>query len=329
MPEKTLRPWKTLRRETLLQLNQFLTVEKHTVELPNGQIIPDWGWVIIPDAAIILAQDNQGRFLCFRQTKYAIEGPTLAPVAGMLEPGEDPLLAAQRELREETGCEASQWIPLGSFCLDPNRGVNTIHCYLALGAHPVAAPSAGDLEDQQLLTLDLPELRQALLSGQFKAIMFAACVSLALPHLEGALHLQSALHLALASLAHRWIEAGWQKGDPALLAALYAPDFIDHDPAGRTPDRAGSIAGVRDLYAAFPDFFAIIEDLIPDPASGLVAIRWSATGAHQGAFLGLPPTGRRIHFKGLEIIRIRAGQITERWGEWDALDLLEQLQPPR
>jgi steroid delta-isomerase-like uncharacterized protein len=129
----------------------------------------------------------------------------------------------------------------------------------------------------------------------------------------------------LSAIARRWIEQGWQKGNAGIVDELHAADFVDRDPAGRASDRAGFKAGIRELYAAFPDWYAVIEDLVVDAAAGKVAVRWSATGTHHGAFLGVPPTGRRIIFKGIEIIRVENERIVERWGEWDGIDLLRQL----
>lgn len=180
MQHPRLRPWKTLARRTILKPNHFLTVENHVVELPDGRVIDDWSWVILPDASIVMAQTVDGKFLCFRQTKYAIRGTTLALVAGMLETDEEPLAAAQRELLEETGYTAKQWTHLGSFCADPNRGINTLHLFLARQARQVAQPKADDLEDQQLLLLSGQELEQALLRGEFKAIMWSTTAALAL-----------------------------------------------------------------------------------------------------------------------------------------------------
>ena len=114
MSKKELRAWETISRRTLLSHNKFLTVENHTVKLPDGQIIADWAWLVIPSAAIVLARTIDNQFLCFRQTKYAVEGIVYAPVGGMLEPGEAPLKAAKRELLEETGYEAPVWVNLGS-----------------------------------------------------------------------------------------------------------------------------------------------------------------------------------------------------------------------
>jgi len=184
MNEPSLRPWKTLSRQTVLKHSKFLTVENHVVELPDGRTIPDWSWVIIPDAVIVLTLTQDDKFICFRQTKYAIDDITLAPVGGMLEPGEVPLEAAKRELREETGYEASDWISLGSYRTDPNRGISTIHLFLAREAHFVTQPNSDDLEDQELLFLERSELEAALFRGEFKALMWTTVVALALQYMD-------------------------------------------------------------------------------------------------------------------------------------------------
>ncbi len=183
MRQKILRPWKTLSIEAILDHNKFLRVEQHAVELPDGQVIDDWAWIEIPSAAIVLARRVDGKFLVFRQTKYAVEGTTLAPVGGMIEKGEDPLEAAKRELREEMGCQAKEWVNLGSYIVDPNRGVATMHLFLALDAEYVTEPNADDLEDQEVLILSREELEEALKAGEFKILAWAAVVSLALGYL--------------------------------------------------------------------------------------------------------------------------------------------------
>jgi steroid delta-isomerase-like uncharacterized protein len=129
----------------------------------------------------------------------------------------------------------------------------------------------------------------------------------------------------LRKLATRWIEDLWQDGRADAVDALHAPEFVDRASGGRPSDRAGYKQGVRDFYAAFPDFYTTIEDLLVLPARSQVVIRWSATGTHRGPYLGVPPTGRKIAFRGIEILRYDGGWIAERWGEWDGLDLLAQL----
>jgi 8-oxo-dGTP pyrophosphatase MutT (NUDIX family) len=176
--------WKTLARRTVLDKGRFLRVEDHKVRLPDGRIIPDWPWVVTPDYANVVAVDPAGRFLCFRQTKYAVKGRTLSLVGGYLEPGEKPAAAARRELLEESGCRASDWSFLGRFRVDSNRGAGTAHLYLARGARPVAAIASDDLEAQQMLWLTRPQLDQALDRGAFRVLAWTTAIALALRRLD-------------------------------------------------------------------------------------------------------------------------------------------------
>lgn len=175
--------WKTLSRETVFERGKFLQVEDHTVELPDGRVIEQWPWVISPDYINVVAVTEAGEFLCFRQVKYAVVGEALATVGGYLEPGEEPLAAAQRELLEETGYAASHWIELGHYPVDANRGVGTAHFFLARGARRVADRNADDLEEQHLLLLTRAEVEAALDADQFKVLPWAAVVALALRRL--------------------------------------------------------------------------------------------------------------------------------------------------
>jgi len=155
-------------------------------------------------------------------------------------------------------------------------------------------------------------------------------------------------HAALAAIARRWVEDGWRLGDGAIVEELHAPCFTDHDSGGRVPDNDGFREGIVRLFAAFPDFHALVRDLVIEPTtgegpacpdakpadaagtgpSGKVTVRWTAIGTHRGPYLGAAPSGRRIVFKGIEIIRVRDGLITDRWGEWDGFELLAQLGRP-
>ena len=179
-----MQPWKTLARRTLLQLNQFLTVEAHTIELPNGRVIDDWPWLITPDYVNVVAITTDDKFLCFRQTKYALNSTSLAPVGGYLNPGEEPLTAAQRELYEETGYTALEWVSLGRYAVDGNRGAGVAHLFLARQARRVTDPNADDLEEQELLLLNRAEVEAALAAGEFKVLPWATVVALALLRLK-------------------------------------------------------------------------------------------------------------------------------------------------
>lgn len=175
-----LQPWKTRSRSTVLDYGKWLVVESHTIELPNGQIMEDWPWLITPDFVNVVAVTKGNYFMLFRQTKYCYDGVSLAPVGGYLDPGEDALTAAKRELLEETGYEAPNWTSLGQYCIDGNRGAGTGHLFLAQGARQITEPDADDLEDQELLLLNQAQVEQTLLAGEFKVMPWVAALALAL-----------------------------------------------------------------------------------------------------------------------------------------------------
>jgi len=179
-----MKPWKTLSKEIILQFNKYLTVEKHTIELPDGRIINDWPWVVTPDYVNIVAVTPDNKFICFRQTKYAVEGISLAVVGGHIEPDELPLDAAKRELLEETGFASENWIPLGNYPVDANRGVGRAHFYLATNAQKIQDPIEEDLEEQELLFLSRSELDEAISKNEFKCLSWIAPILLALRKLN-------------------------------------------------------------------------------------------------------------------------------------------------
>jgi steroid delta-isomerase-like uncharacterized protein len=130
----------------------------------------------------------------------------------------------------------------------------------------------------------------------------------------------------LKRVAERWITEIWQLHNLDAFDELHNHEFHDESPAGRGSDRASYRAGMEELFAAFPDFHTLIDDLVVDITSKKVAIRWHAQGTHEESFMGIAPTHRDITFSGIEIIRVEGDKITERWGEWDSLDLLGQLR---
>ncbi len=73
-----MKPWKTKARKTVLDNQPWLTVEHHTVELPDGRLIPNWPWIITPDYINVVAVTEDEHFICFRQVKYGIEGTNIS-----------------------------------------------------------------------------------------------------------------------------------------------------------------------------------------------------------------------------------------------------------
>lgn len=184
MDEKTFKLPVTRSQRIVFDGGKFLQVEYREVEWPNGKVIDDWAWLITPDYVNVIAETEDGRLVCFRQIKYAIKEPSLACVGGYMEPGEDALDAAQRELREEAGYAAPDWLPLGVYPVDANRGLGRGHFFLARQARFVEKTESDDLEEQELLLLPRETVRAALIRGEFRIMPWAAAVALALLKLD-------------------------------------------------------------------------------------------------------------------------------------------------
>ena len=98
---------------------RLLKINKDRVRLPDGSESTR-EYVIHPGAVAILALLPDGKLVLERQFRYPHHREFIEIPAGKIDPGEDPLATAQRELKEETGYEAAQW-----------RHVTTIHPLIA------------------------------------------------------------------------------------------------------------------------------------------------------------------------------------------------------
>jgi predicted ester cyclase len=127
-------------------------------------------------------------------------------------------------------------------------------------------------------------------------------------------------------LFRRLIEEGFNAGDLSVADAVTSPDLVEHQDFG--PNHPGGGEGVRavitSLRRAFSDFHLQIEDMA---VSGDTAwARLTATGTHDGPFMGHPPTGRRMRATVFDVIRVVDGRMVEHWGVPDRLNVLYQLE---
>ena len=124
------------------------------------------------------------------------------------------------------------------------------------------------------------------------------------------------------AILRRVLEEGFSKHNVAVFGELYA-DCVYHAPA------VGDLRGeayrqfMAATLAAFPDGRWTIEDQVAE--GDKVVTRWSLVGTHQGALMGLAPTGKHIAAGGIIISRIVDGKIVEEWEEWDTLGMVQQL----
>lgn len=181
MPEET---WQVLGSEPVID-HPFLKVSMQQVRLPDGRVIPDWPIVHTRDYVNVFVLNEAGEALILEGYKHGLGRPSWQMVGGYLERGEDPLLAAQREMLEETGYASEDWQHLGSFVVDANRHVGTGHFYLARDARSVTQANHGDLEGFEVKWVSLEEAGRALWDGRVAIISYAVNIAMALLALRG------------------------------------------------------------------------------------------------------------------------------------------------
>ena len=127
------------------------------------------------------------------------------------------------------------------------------------------------------------------------------------------------------TVVQQMVEEVFVRGDVSRVEAYLAPGFVEHEelPPGIPGGREGVKALTTMLHAAFPDFEAVIEDIIAEGDRVVVRMTWS--GTQQGEFMGIPATGRRVSFGVIDILRMADGQCVEHWGQMDSMGLMQQL----
>ena len=124
---------KTIRREDKFQ-GRILSVHVDTVLLPNGNTSTR-EVVDHVDGVAVLPLDERNNVLTVTQYRYVFGRTLLEIPAGKLDPGEDPVTGALRELKEETGAVPDTFLPLGRIIPAPGCYGEVLHLFLAKGLH--------------------------------------------------------------------------------------------------------------------------------------------------------------------------------------------------
>ena len=127
------------------------------------------------------------------------------------------------------------------------------------------------------------------------------------------------------TLVSDFIEALFTKGDLDGADQYLAEDFVNNDPPfGASADRAGMRAAGSMFRAVFPDWHSDLHLLVAE--DDLVVELFTASGTHTGTeIMGVAASGQTVTLPGINIFRVRDGQIVERWGRLDDLGFLRQL----
>lgn len=144
---------------------KLLDVRRDRVRLPDGtEGVREY--IVHPGAVVIIPVLPDGRLIFERQYRYPVGRVMLELPAGKIDPDEDPLLTAQRELQEETGHTASRWRHLGTMHPTIGYANERIEIYLAEGLTALGSNNLDEGEFLELVELSLPEALEAVRRGE-------------------------------------------------------------------------------------------------------------------------------------------------------------------
>ncbi|HEY5538405.1 MAG TPA: ester cyclase [Thermoplasmata archaeon] len=127
------------------------------------------------------------------------------------------------------------------------------------------------------------------------------------------------------AVLRRFYDDAFSKGKLSVVDELADRNFVDHDTP--LPGFESGAEGLKQFIGAirtgFPDLGVAVNDLVSQ--GDKVWARATFTGTHKGSFMNIPPTGKRISFEVMDIVRFSGGKVAEHWGVADSLGLLTQL----
>jgi len=155
-PDASAEPFPEVLGSRVVYEGRVVSLRVDEIALPHGRRATR-EVVEHPGAIVVIALDERGEVALVRQYRHAVKRYLLELPAGGLEPGEEPLATAQRELREEVGVEAARWTPLGHFFSSPGFANEILHVFLAEDLRPAYAEPDED-EDIAVVRYSLSEL---------------------------------------------------------------------------------------------------------------------------------------------------------------------------
>ena len=176
--------WKTV-GSRVIHRDKWISLRADACELPSGRILDPFYVVEQKDSVHVVAIDSTGRVLTTRQYRHAGDSICREIPCGVVEPGEPPLAAGQRELKEETGHLAASWTPLISPFANPARFTNRIHCFLARDLTDTSVRALDDSEEIDFEWMDADEVRKRIFNGEFSQALHIASVYAAWDYLRG------------------------------------------------------------------------------------------------------------------------------------------------
>ncbi len=166
--------WRVIESE-YLHRRPWLTVRRESLQMPDGTIVPEYYVLEYSNWVNIIAITKEGKFILVKQYRHGIERTCLELCAGVCEKDDtSPLVAAQRELMEETGYGGGTWREF--MCVAPNASAanNYSYCFIAENVEKLGEQALDDSEELTVHLLSFTEVKKLLEDGKVIQATMAA-----------------------------------------------------------------------------------------------------------------------------------------------------------
>ena len=170
---KDVTKWTWLSSEYLIR-RPWLTARRDHVRLPSGVEMQEYYVLEYPDWVNIIALTTEGKMVLERQYRHARRLVGWELPAGVIEAGEEPLQAAQREILEETGFTGGEWEHFMTICPNAGACTNVSHTFVARGVSHTGRQHLEQTEDIVFSELPEDEVLKMLQAGEFHQALMAA-----------------------------------------------------------------------------------------------------------------------------------------------------------
>lgn len=178
-------PWELLSSERLADYEMF-AVRRDRARSPRNGTEQDFHIAEAPDGVAVVASTAAGELVLVEQFRHPLRRVTLELPSGVVDPGETPVEAGLRELREETGYLAGRAEHVGTLTLNPSWQTTRVHVVVALDARARAEPEPDEAEDLRVRLLPAGEVERRVADGGIDACVAVAALALARRGAEGA-----------------------------------------------------------------------------------------------------------------------------------------------
>lgn len=157
--------WEIISSEYILE-SKWINVRKDKVRMPKGVELDDFYILEYPDWINVIAITEEGDFVLERQYRHGTQTVEYEICAGVIEKGEEPLTAAQRELYEETGFGGGEWCLYCVTAPNPAAMTNRNYTFLAKGVKQISSQHLERTEDIDVIVVSREEVKQILKEGK-------------------------------------------------------------------------------------------------------------------------------------------------------------------